>query len=151
MSMTITIGELQSAIREELKTYSEEVAEGVKNAVDETAAELLENTRRDAPKRENGGDYARAMRLKTEFESATEKRVKWFVGKPMCNLSHLLEDGHKIFVGTAEEKTGKRRGTKQIHRQGGTVRAYPHIKHNEEKAKQDFRRRTEEVIQHARH
>lgn len=121
----IQIGELAETIARNLTAYSKEVAEGVKEAVDETADELLNNTRADAP--EESGKYKKAMRIKTAYESATEKRKVWYVAAPRHTLAHLLEDPHKT-------------------RSGGTTRAFPHIRKNAEKATKDFTQRVEEVI-----
>ena len=45
----IDISAISDAIASMLSEYTQDVAEGVKAAVDETAKELLANTKRDAP------------------------------------------------------------------------------------------------------
>ncbi len=128
MANKVDIGGIADAIAKELSGYTKEVAEGVKAATDETARELLQNTRADAPSRY--GKYKKAMALKTRFESDYDKRVTWYVKSPYHRLSHLLEKGH-------------------AKRDGGRVKAYPHIAKNEEKAKQDLEKRVKEAIQNA--
>lgn len=86
------------------------------------------------------------MHLKTVHESATEKQITWHVAGKKYRIMHLLEDGHNIFVGRAEEKKGKRQGTVQNHKKGGNVRAFPHIRKNEEAAHKNFDKRVAEVI-----
>lgn len=128
MANKVDIGGIADAIASELSGYTKEVAEGVKAAADETAEELLQNTRADAPVRY--GKYKKAMAIKTRHESDYEKRVTWYVKSPHYRLSHLLEKGH-------------------AKRSGGRVRAYPHIENNEAKAKAKFEQRVKGVIQNA--
>lgn len=124
----VDIGGIADAITKELSGYTKEVAEGVKAATDETAEELLQNTRADAPVRY--GKYKKAMAIKKRYESDYEKRVTWYVKSPYHRLSHLLEKGH-------------------AKRGGGRVKAFPHIANNEEKAKKNFEERVKGVIQNA--
>ena len=121
----IQIGQLADTIAKELETYSEAITEGIKAAVDDVSKELLQNTRAAAP--EESGKYKRAISIKTVYESPTERRKQWYVKAPRHTLSHLLEKPHKT-------------------RNGGTSRAFPHIKENEEKAVKDFESKVEGVI-----
>lgn len=126
MATKIDINGLANAIAKECAKYTAEIAEGIKAAADETAKELLTNTRADAPVSQ--GKYKRAMAIKTVHESQYEKRVKWYVKAPHYRKSHLLEKGH-------------------AKRNGGRVRGYPHIAGNAENAIQSFEERTKEVIE----
>ena len=125
MANKISIGDIENTIAKELSQYTLEVAEGVKEAADETGKELLNNTRADAPVKE--GKYKKAMAIKTVYEGQFEKRIRWYVKKPHYRKAHLLEKGH-------------------AKRGGGRVRAYPHIEKNEEIAKKNFSKRVEGVI-----
>ena len=125
MGNNIQIGELSDAVQRELTTYSKDITDGIKQVVNDVSGELLENTRKDAPK--HSGKYKRAIRLKIMYESSDEKRVRWHVAAPRHTLSHLLENPHKT-------------------RNGGMSRAFPHIKKNEEKAVKDFETKVDEVI-----
>lgn len=128
MANAIKIGDLANVIADTLSDYTEEVAEGVKVAVDETTKELVVDTKKDAPERSKR--YKKAIASKVRFEDNYEKRVTWYVKKPYYALSHLLEKGH-------------------AKRNGGRVKAYPHIAKNEEKAKVAFEERVKEVIRNA--
>lgn len=128
MIMGISIEQLSDTIVQGLATYTQEIAEEVKEAVDETAKELLGNIKAAAPKRT--GQYRKNMKLKTAHESSYEKRVVWYVKGPYYRLTHLLERGH-------------------AKRNGGRTKAYPHIAPNEEKAKEAFESRVEEIIKNA--
>lgn len=128
MANAINIGDLADEIANTLSGYTENVAEGVKVAVDETMKELVADTKKDAPER--SGRYKKAIASKVRFEDNYEKRVTWYVKKPFYALSHLLEKGH-------------------AKRGGGRVKAYPHIENNREKAEARFTERVKEVIRNA--
>lgn len=128
MANAINIGDLADEIANTLSGYTENVAEGVKVAVDETMKELVADTKKDAPER--SGRYKKAIASKVRFEDNYEKRVTWYVKKPFYALSHLLEKGH-------------------AKRGGGRVKAYPHIENNREKVEARFTERVKEVIRNA--
>lgn len=150
MGNAIDIGALADTIKNELASYTVDVAEKVKKASDEVTKELLDATKADAPKRtgSNGGAYQKAMKVKTTKENDYEKFNRWYVDPKTgeYRLSHLLEYGHKIFKGTAKGKKGQT----QIHKKGGRVRAFPHIKKNEEIAKEKFAERVKQAINNAK-
>jgi hypothetical protein len=125
MGNAIDIDALADTIAKELSSYTVEVAEKVKAAADETAKELLENTRAAAPERK--GKYKKAMAIKTTREGEFEKTNTWYVKAPHYRLAHLLEKGH-------------------AKRKGGRVPAFPHIERNAEAAKQSFSERVERAI-----
>lgn len=125
MGNAINIGALADTIAKELSSYTVEVAEEVKAAADETAKELLDNTRAAAPKRK--GKYKKAMAIKTTRDGQFQKTNTWYVKAPYYRLAHLLEKGH-------------------AKRNGGRTRAFPHIERNAEAAKQKFSERVERAI-----
>jgi hypothetical protein len=127
--LSIKVDGLAGAIGKELKVYGESVTEGVKKASDIVAAELLENTKRDAKASGMGGTgkYIRAMAVKTTKDDAFGRVNTWYVKKPHYRLAHLLEHGHVL-------------------RSGGRTRAYPHIKKNEEQAMRYYTGLVEGVI-----
>lgn len=124
----IESGKLAAALESMLETYSSEVAEATKRAVDETAERTNEIIKGNAPvsskkgtrtvKRSGGagrrkrGTYKRAMRIKTAYESTSEKRVVWYVSGREYALTWLLENGHAL-------------------RQGGRSPAKPHISYGD--------------------
>lgn len=128
MGKNVQIGKLSESLQSELALYSKEIADGVKKAVDDISEEMLRNIKADAPKRT--GKYQKAMKVKTMYESASEKRNRWYVDGKRYRLSHLLENPHAT-------------------KNGGKSLAFPHIRKNEEKAKADFNKRVEEVIKNA--
>lgn len=127
LANNISVGDLTDAIIRELRAYRDNITLGVKEAVDITADELYQNIKRDAPKRT--GAYKKAMRLKTAYEDEFQKRKRWYVDQKSgkYRLTHLLEYGH-------------------AKRNGGRTRAFPHVEKNEQKAKEAFEQRVEEVI-----
>lgn len=125
MANKIDIGGLAATLAKELSEYTLEIAAGVKEAVTITGKELLKNTRKDAPSKTGG--YKEDMAIKKIYDSNYGRRVRWYVKYPHYRLSHLLEKGHAL-------------------KNGGRVRAYPHIDKNEEIAKKAFEERVKEVI-----
>lgn len=123
--MGIEINKLSEIIIKELADYTKDIAEEVKEAVDETAKELLSNIKNDAPKRT--GKYKKHMKIKTSYESKYEKRVTWYVSGAYYRLPHLLERGH-------------------AKRGGGRTKAFPHIVKNEEKAEENLEKRVKKII-----
>lgn len=123
--MEVKVGDLAQQIANGLSEYSNDVAEKVKNATDTVAKNLLKNIRNDAPERTR--KYKKAMRIKTVYEGKFEKRVRWYVAKSHAFLPQMLERGH-------------------VTRNGGRTRAFPHIRKNEEKAKNEFRELIERAI-----
>lgn len=123
--MAISVDKLAAELANTLSAYTGEIAEEVKEAVDTTAQELLDNIRADAPKRT--GKYKKAMAVKTVSENTYERKKLWYVKSPHYRLQHLLERGHTL-------------------RNGGRSRAYPHIAKNEEKARVAFEERVERIV-----
>ncbi len=123
--MAINIDKIADEIVNTLSDYTMDIAEGVKEAAEETAKELLNNIRADAPKRK--GRYKKAMAVKTTRDDAYERRKTWYVKAPHYRLAHLLEHGH-------------------AKRNGGRVQAFPHIEKNEQKAVEAFNERVERII-----
>ncbi|MCM8900617.1 HK97 gp10 family phage protein [Caldicoprobacter algeriensis] len=124
MVRTASPYDISAVIAEELQKYSEEVTNKVKGVVDDVAAELVENLKRDSPKRT--GAYAKSWTSKVEYEDKLMKKVRVYNSKHY-QLTHLLEYGH-------------------AKRGGGRVAGIPHIKPNEEKAIAELGRRIEEAI-----
>lgn len=123
---TIQINNLSKEISNELSKYTREKAEEVKKIVDDVSTNLLNNIKNDTPKRT--GKYKKAMVLKTAYESLYDKRVIWHVKNPHYRLTHLLEFGH-------------------AKRNGGRVKAHPHIKNNEEKAIKELADKVERLFE----
>lgn len=123
--MAISVDKLAAELANTISAYTGEIAEEVKEAVDTTAQELLDNIRADAPKRT--GKYRKAMAVKTVSENTYERKKLWYVKSPHYRLQHLLERGHTL-------------------RNGGRSRAYPHIAKNEEKARVAFEERVERIV-----
>ena len=124
----IKCDDFTKSLEELLGNHCEEITEGIKKVTDTCAKEFLDATRRDARKRT--GSYARHIKVKLSYESATEKRKTWYVAAPEFRKAHLLEEKHRT-------------------RDGGYTRAFPHIKENAEKMQKDYERRVREVIDNA--
>lgn len=126
----MNILDLASAITNELENYTQNVTDGVKNAVDTVAEETNKEIKNHITFKQHTKDYVKAFRLKTSFQDRYNKRKTWYVGNDQYRLTHLLENGHEL-------------------RQGGRAKAYPHIKFGEELAKKRMEELAKEAIENA--
>lgn len=115
--MKCSIDDLANVIINELKDYSDEVTEGLKEDVKLVAKECMQEIKDSSPVRT--GKYKKGWRMKTEFESNSDIRLR-IHNKTNYQLTHLLEKGHAGRGGTSE----------------GSAPAFPHIEPAEEKAEQ---------------
>lgn len=93
MARKIPLSELEVEIVKELKAYSDEVAEGIKKAVNDVAKETVRTLKTTSPRSPRGGKYARGWTFKVEFESPEDIRVR-ISNRTKPQLTHLLENGH---------------------------------------------------------
>lgn len=93
MARKIPLNELEVEILKELKAYSDEVAEGIKKAVNDVAKETVRTLKTTSPRSLRGGKYARGWTFKVEFESPEDIRVR-ISNRTKPQLTHLLENGH---------------------------------------------------------
>lgn len=104
MAQKIPLNELEVEIVKELKAYSDEVAEGIKKAVNDVAKETVRTLKTTSPRSLRGGKYARGWTLRVEFESPEDIRVR-ISNRTKPQLTHLLENGHaKVNGGRVDGK-----------------------------------------------
>ncbi|WP_419066819.1 HK97 gp10 family phage protein [Hominenteromicrobium sp.] len=102
MARKIPLNELEAEIVKELKAYSDEVAEGIKKAVNDVAKETVRTLKTTSPR--DTGKYARGWTFKVEFESPEDIRVR-ISNRTKWQLTHLLENGHaKVNGGRVDGK-----------------------------------------------
>ena len=117
--MAINIDKMDIEIRRNLEIYLANTQEDVKRAVEETAKETVQELRKTSPVRKGGkgGQYAKNWACKR-----SRQRGRWFNSMivynkdPTYRLTHLLEKEH-------------------ASRNGGRVKAQPHIAPAEEIAR----------------
>ena len=124
-SRRISIDQLASAINEELKGYTDDLAIETKEAVKEVGTKTAKTLKGTSPKRIGG--CAKSWRSKVISESADKMEVtvhnaKWYM------LTHLLEHGH-------------------AKRGGGRVAARPHIAAAEQTAIDELQKEIERRAQ----
>lgn len=116
MAKKVRIDELADAVNEQLAEYSKLTEETVKTAVTK-AGNSVKNTIRDtAPERT--GRYAKSWRTKKTRETSTGLEVTVY-SPTRYMLAHLLEHGH-------------------AKRNGGRVKAIPHIAPAQEAAEEQL-------------
>ena len=111
-SKKIKIDELADAVAEQLEEYNKLSAEVVKKAVTKAGNSVKKDIGANAPVKT--GKYAKSWRTKKTKETSTELEVTVY-SPTRYMLAHLLEHGH-------------------AKRNGGRVRAIPHIAPAEEAA-----------------
>jgi len=118
MGKKIQIDELADAVNEQLTEYSKLSAEVVKTAVTKAGNSVKKDIGANAPRQT--GKYAKSWRTKKTKETSTELEVTVY-SPTRYMLAHLLEHGH-------------------AKRNGGRVRAIPHIAPAEEAAEAELLR-----------
>lgn len=128
-----SIAEMAYYITQALNEYEKFTTEDVKKVVRKTANEAVKELRQASPKRSNGGGYAGAWTKQKSPDVKDSSGELQILYNPISGLPHLLEHGHALT-----------RGGRKIGQ--GSVKAYPHIKPVEERAKQRLEERIKEVI-----
>ena len=126
----MTVDEFVAALSKELSSYSEEITEGIKKAVDTVGNETNAEIKKHITFNQITGEYVKSFRVKKVYESKNRKIKTWYVANGHHRLTHLLEKGHALW-------------------QGGRAKAYPHIKYGEELAIKRMEELSMEVINNA--
>ena len=119
----------QKELMDGLKTYTADVTDGVKNAVQEVADATVEKLKQTSPKKIKGkkaGKYAKGWRVK-EIKNTTTEKVAVIHNKTDYQLTHLLENGH-------------------ANRDGSFTAARPHIAAAEAEAVKNFEEKVKVII-----
>ena len=116
------VSELANEIERELTLQMETSTQVVKSSIKQVAKEVKEDIQANAPVGASG-KYAGSWRTKATEETPTSISYTVYATKKGYPLAHLLEFGH-------------------AKRGGGRTRAFPHIKHAEDRGAE----RLEEMI-----
>lgn len=128
MSRKVEIDQLADAVMKELKAYSQEVTDALKEEVKEAGKIAVTEAKELSPV--DTGDYKKGWRSKTVYERDDDIRVTVY-NKTDYQLTHLLEYGHAIVTGG---------------RNYGRVKAYPYIKRVEENAEKRLEGKVKERL-----
>lgn len=118
-------GDVMSQMMQE---FNQEICDGLKKSVEETAKEMEEETHSTAPS--DRGKYAKAISSKKVDETPTSITWAWYVKPPHHRLTHLLAFGHQT-------------------RNGGRTRADNFLHTAVENAKRNQEKKTKKVIEDA--
>ena len=125
--MIISVLELDDAIQEQLKEATQEIKDKINVEAKSIAKDVCNKLKRDSPK--DTGDYAKdwvVNEVEGKFFQGTFNYVVH--NKKHYRLTHLLEHGH-------------------ASRNGGRVKAYPHIEKISNIANAEFGRRVKEIAE----
>lgn len=125
--MKTTPEQLPQAIQESLEIYSESVVDGISDVGERVAKKAVQFLKQNSPKRL--GKYAKSWTFTAEhWQAWMPKQLIVHAKKPFYRLTHLLEKGH-------------------AKRDGGRVKAQPHISAAEDMVIDEYVRGVEEVIE----
>lgn len=125
---SIKASDLGAAIAEQLALYCEDKVEEVNAAGERAVKKLVSLTKKTAPKRPKGGDYAKSITYTTSVNSTTGDKVfTWGAKAPHHRLTHLLVHGHAT-------------------PNGGRTRKNPFLENALDKVLPEYEREVEEVL-----
>lgn len=124
MAKKVDAGSLADAIMKELRQYRELTNDEMEKIAKEVAAEGRKKLKAMSPRKTGG--YASGWSVKAT-RSGNGKFSFTIYNKKKPSLTHLLEKGHQL-------------------RQGGRVRAFPHIKKVEDWCNEEYERRIKERL-----
>lgn len=111
MSDTVSIGQMASAISQNLERYADLAADELKKSVRKAGKTVKSEISQTAPK--DTGKYAKSWTVKTQKETSNSLEVVVH-SKNRYQLAHLLEHGHakrgggrvaaRVHIAPAEEK-----------------------------------------------
>ena len=123
-SRKVTVEEWAAALFEELKSYNQEVTDGLKRDVKQVAKECKKDIQQNSP--ELTGSYRKGWRDKIQYEDDEDIRITVY-NKTDYQLTHLLEHGH--------DKVN-----------GGRVEGHPHIEPAELRAEQKLMKKVKVLV-----
>lgn len=127
---TIKPNELAAAIMDELHTYDQKVADGIKKEIRQVAKECRQDIVEHSPV--DTGEYKSGWKDKVKYEDASNIRITVY-NKKEPYITHLLEHGHAGPGGIAK----------------GSARPFPHIAPAEQRAEEKLMRKVKVVVKRA--
>lgn len=94
MSANVSIDGLANAVTQELKLYDQAVMRGIRDQVDKSMRQLVQETKGTAPVKT--GKYRNSITSKVTNSSLRAYEKTWYVRGSAYRLSHLLNNGHAL-------------------------------------------------------
>ncbi|MGN0077685.1 MAG: hypothetical protein ACI36V_02760 [Coriobacteriales bacterium] len=107
-----SIDDLDVVLEEEvLEPFRAEACEAVAKGIDDTARQMVRETKATAPRSDldRSGTFAKHIAWKGEDTGPGSHRATWYVRSPEHRLTHLLVHGH------ATPDGGRTRGNRFLH------------------------------------
>ena len=103
--MTISVDELNEAIKDALEDYNEKVVTELKKSTKKAMSELVKTTKATAPVGRRQKHYRESITSKTLEDTHYGLAKLWYVKGSDYRLTHLLEHGHALRDGGRYEGT----------------------------------------------
>lgn len=138
----VHVGELGSAMEQELGIYGEEIEEGLRQVTETSMEKLVKTTKATAPTGRRHGQFKKNItadyqelrragkRSKGQFRGRTI-RATWYVKAPDHRLTHLIVHGHAT-------------------KDGGRTRANPFLQNALDSVLPEYEKGIEEVLKNGK-
>ena len=125
----IHVGELGSALEQELTIYAGEVDDALREVTTRNMQDLVKKTKATAPKGRRKGRFKRSITADYTGTKGKGRKVSatWYVKAPDCRLTHLIVRGHEL-------------------PQGGRSRGNPFLQNALDEVLPNYEREVEEVL-----
>ena len=131
----VHVGELGSALEQELTIYAEEIQEGIRATTEASMKKLVKKTRATAPKGRRQGQFKKNItadyRELKAGKRSRKTRATWYVKAPDYRLTHLLVHGHE-------------------KKDGGRTKANPFLQDALDEVLPEYEKNIEEVIKNGK-
>lgn len=113
----MNIDDLAKEIQKQMSQYSLKIDDAMQKEITGLSEEIVKDLESDPIIPKDTGSYKKGFYAKKLASGKGYKKV--LIANKVYQLTHLLEYGHNIFIGTTKGQT-------QIHKKGGRTKSFPH-------------------------